>query len=276
MKSLLLALLLAGSALAAPPALEIPAEVKAQGDYVVVAPKTDAVNVVYVALSGVEPFPSAMLKDPRAFVLPVRGLPRGRYAFVAVGAGPQGEQTTARFAVLVGEGPAPPPDPPKPPDKPPVDPPAVEGDVWAIFIRPDQPILRDQAILLEQATTKLEAKGVKVMNKSLANVTTPSWRKAVEGMKLPVFFVVRVVNGEGATIVPPRPLPSVTEIERLVNEAINPPRPVTRSADRPFGSRTTAPLAGPASTSSSGTTRTAPIRIAVPAAAWPGSIDCPT
>lgn len=273
-RALWLNLVLAGPLFAAPPQLDIPAEVKAQGDYVVVTPKTDAMNVVYVALSGVEPFPSAMLKDPRAFVLPVRGLAKGKYAFVAVGAGPQGEQTTARFAVLVGEGPVPPPDPPKPP---PVDPPPpTQGVVWAMFIRPDQPITPEQAMTLRDATAKLQAKGIQVMNKSLANVTQPSWRAAVQGVQLPAFFVVRVVDGEGVGIVSPRPLPSVAEIERLVNEAINPPKPVTRSADRPFGSRTTAPLAGPASTSSSAGTVTAPIRIAAPAVAWPGSIDCPT
>lgn len=48
------------------------------------------------------------------------------------------------------------------------------------------------------------------------------------------------------------------------------------SASVPFGERTSAPPAGPASTSSSGSTPTGRIRTVAPAAAWPGVIDCPT
>lgn len=116
--TLLVLLLLADPAWADPPKLSIPAEVKAAGEYVTFTPNTDAVSVTYVAQSAVEPFPSAFLKDPRAFVLPTRGLAAGRYRFVAVAASNAGEQSAQAFAVLVGDAPPGPPDPPKPPDPP--------------------------------------------------------------------------------------------------------------------------------------------------------------
>lgn len=101
-------LLTAGSAFCAPPSLDLPAEVRAAGDYITVTPSTDAVSVIYIGLSGVDPFPSGMLKDARSFVLSVRGLPKGRYSFVAVGASNTGEQARADFVVLVGDAPTPP------------------------------------------------------------------------------------------------------------------------------------------------------------------------
>lgn len=111
-------LIVAAATRAAPPALEIPPEVRAVGDYVIVQPKTDAKSVVYVARSGVEPFPSAMLADRRAFVLPVRGLPVGRYLFTAVGS-LNDEQAVAAFAVVVGDAPPPGPAPTPPGPAPP-------------------------------------------------------------------------------------------------------------------------------------------------------------
>lgn len=111
-KVILTLLLLAAPAGADPPRLQIPAEVSAHGDYATIVPDTDAVSVVYIGLSNVQPFPSAFLKDSRAFVLPTRGLSAGRYKFVAVGAGKGGEQAQEAFVVLVGDvPPVPPPDP---------------------------------------------------------------------------------------------------------------------------------------------------------------------
>lgn len=121
----LVALLLAGVVLAAPPTVKIPAEVKPAGQYVTVTPEGDAVSVSYVGLSGIDPLPSAILKDARMFVLDTRGLLAGRYKFAAIGAGKDGEQARTDFTVIVGDpppGPGPGPDPPKPPD-PPVPPP---------------------------------------------------------------------------------------------------------------------------------------------------------
>lgn len=117
---LLLSLLLAMPSLAAPPSLEIPAEIKPSADYAVFAPdaKTTVKTITYIGLSGVDPFPSDLLRDPRAFVLPVRGLAAGRYRFVAVGS-LNDEHAKKEFAVIVGAPSDPLPDP-KP--QPPVDP----------------------------------------------------------------------------------------------------------------------------------------------------------
>ena len=119
--AVLATLFLPGSIWGAPPKLVIPAEVKPAGQYVTLTPDTDAVSILYVGLDRVDPIPSAVLKDARLFLLDTRGLPEGRYRFVAVGAGKDGDQVRVDFTVLVGEnpGPVPPPVPPNP--VPPVD-----------------------------------------------------------------------------------------------------------------------------------------------------------
>lgn len=128
-------LLLAAVSVAAPPTLEIPPEVKPVGQYVRLTPKTDATSVLYVGLSGVDPFPSEELKDSRRFLLDVRGLVAGRYAFAAVAA-KGGEQSRADFVVVVGDpppGPGPAPVPPGPGPSP--DPPApIAGDGFKVLI----------------------------------------------------------------------------------------------------------------------------------------------
>jgi hypothetical protein len=118
--------------LAAPPTVDVPAVIPAVGDYVTLSPKTDAKAITYLGLSGVEPFPSAFLKDPKAFVLPVRGLAAGKYTFAGV-ASLNDEHTKFQFVVVVGT----PPDPPKPPDPPqPPDPPKPppDGPLRVIFV----------------------------------------------------------------------------------------------------------------------------------------------
>lgn len=106
------ALVTAGMAVAAPPQLEIPAEVSPDGQYVRFVPKTDAVSVVYVPLDGVEPFPAEFLKDQRAFVLDRASLaPNKAYRFVAVAAGKGGEQSRKEFRVVNGTPPTPVPVP---------------------------------------------------------------------------------------------------------------------------------------------------------------------
>lgn len=116
-------LLLACHGWAAPPSLKIDAEIKPAGQYATFTPSGDCVAVVYVGLSGVDPIPSAVLKDGRMFLLDTRGLAVGRYKFAAVGAGKEGEQARADFVVVVGDvppgpEPGPGPNPPKPPDDP--------------------------------------------------------------------------------------------------------------------------------------------------------------
>lgn len=108
--------LLAVTAQAAPPKIDIPAEVKPVGGYVRINPQTDAVTVTYVSFDGADPFPSEELKDPRRFLLPVTGLKAGRYRFAAVAAGATGEQTRLDFVVVIGTVPPVPPGPGPAPD----------------------------------------------------------------------------------------------------------------------------------------------------------------
>ena len=120
--SALFSLLLSAGLLAAPPTIDVPPEIKPTGDYATFAPdtKTTAKAITYVGLSGVDPFPSEMLRDPRAFVVPVRGLAPGRYEFRAVGS-LNDEHAIKAFAVIVGT-PAPTPLPPTVPPTTPTNP----------------------------------------------------------------------------------------------------------------------------------------------------------
>lgn len=134
-----LAIACGAPAVAAPPKLTIPAELRPAGDYVTLKPDTDAVSVTYVGLSGVDPFPSDFLKDARHFVLPIRGLKAGSYKFAAVAASKDGEQARVDFtAVVPGEPgtPTPPPVPPTPPDPPTPPKPAA---LYFLIVRPDGP-----------------------------------------------------------------------------------------------------------------------------------------
>lgn len=90
--------------------LRIDAEVKATEQFVIIVPDTDAVSVVYVGLDGLDPFPTALLKDSRQFVLYTRGIAEGRYRFAAVGASATGAQARVNFTVVIGK----PPPGPKP------------------------------------------------------------------------------------------------------------------------------------------------------------------
>lgn len=121
---------LAGVGYSAPPTVDFPKETKATSDYVILTPKTDAKTITYVKgfynsgvnmADGVEPFPSAMLKDAKVFMLPVRGLPKGKYSFTGV-ASLNDEHTVFDFSILVGEGVTPPvpPNPIPPNPNPPI------------------------------------------------------------------------------------------------------------------------------------------------------------
>lgn len=110
---------------AAPPKLEFPAELKPTGDYVTHKPKTDAVSIVYIGLSGVDAFPSEFLKDGRDFILPTRGIANGVYKFSAVAASTTGEQIRQDFTVVIGNA------------KPITDPPT--SNLYFLVVRPDGP-----------------------------------------------------------------------------------------------------------------------------------------
>ena len=126
------------SALAAPPTLDVPPEVRPAGGYVRFTPKTDGVSVTYVGLSGVESFPSEELKDGKRFLLPTQNLKDGRYKFAAVAAGKGGEQTRADFVVIVGAPPEVAPDP-KPKPKDPATPPTT--GLYFLIVGGDGPAL---------------------------------------------------------------------------------------------------------------------------------------
>lgn len=114
-----LTLFLSPGALHAAPgvSIEVPAEVRPAGEYATFTPKGNAKSVIYIGLSGADAIPSELLRDPRTFLFPVRGLQPGRYRFAAVGALAD-EQARQDFVVLVGESPPgpTPPVPPIPPD----------------------------------------------------------------------------------------------------------------------------------------------------------------
>lgn len=106
------------------PKLDLESLIEARGEYVTFTPITDAVAVAYVGKSGVEPFPSEMLKDSKSFVLPVKALKDGTYEFTAIAF--KGTDFTRKdFTVRVGPAIQPPPTPipdPKPPAPPKPDP----------------------------------------------------------------------------------------------------------------------------------------------------------
>lgn len=131
----LLFLLAAGLASGAPPDVSgYPAEIKPAGQYATFVPTAPAASVSYVGLDGVDPVPSALLKDGRTFLLDTRGLKAGRYRFAAVAASKTGEQARADIVVVVGNappGPGPGPTPPPKPDPEPT--PVTDFKVLLVF-----------------------------------------------------------------------------------------------------------------------------------------------
>lgn len=126
---------LASAVLAEPPTIEIAAEVRPAGQYALFQPRTTAVSIEYVGMSGVDAVPSMILKDPKTFFMDTRGLKAGRYKFIAVGASNTGEQARAAFTVVVGDippGPGPDPDPDPKPDPDGVVP--ISGDGFRVLV----------------------------------------------------------------------------------------------------------------------------------------------
>lgn len=150
-----------GTAHAAPPAVDFPSEIKAQGDFVTVRPKTDAKGITYVGLSSVDPFPSAFLKDSRDFVLPTRGLGRGAYRFSGV-ASLNDEHTEFRFTVLVGEPPSPNPNP-APGPNPPAPVVSYDAPVWVYLVEETSKRTPELALILQNVKfwNELETQGYK-------------------------------------------------------------------------------------------------------------------
>ena len=97
--AVLAAVLLLGTAFAAPPTLTIPSDLKPVSGYVRFTPQTDAKAVIYLSLDEAYPFPSDELKDVRRFILPVVGLKDGPYRFLAIGS-LNDEMTVVPFTVV--------------------------------------------------------------------------------------------------------------------------------------------------------------------------------
>lgn len=188
-----LAVLVVGApAWAAPPKLEVPSEVRPAGEYARFTPVTDGSSVLYVGLSGLDPFPTEELKDGKRFLLPVRGVPAGRYKFAAVAANKAGEQSRADFVVVVGDAPAPVPPGPDPVIPPvPVDPLVkLLADAFGTEAAPDKrervralaDVMREAARLSDRADLDTNAAltaAVTVERRAKVGESLPAVRKAI-------------------------------------------------------------------------------------------------
>lgn len=122
MRSVLCALVLATIALAAPPGLDLPKEVRGDPSaFVRVQAKTDGKTVRWLALDpGLYLFPVELLKDSKTAV--VTAARAGRYRLLAVTAAGDEPSEPAVCTVVIGEAPAPPtppgPTPPGPTPQP--------------------------------------------------------------------------------------------------------------------------------------------------------------
>ena len=185
--------------LAAPPSVNIPAEIVATSESVTLQPDTDAKAITYIGLSGVDPFPAAFLKDPRSFILPIRGLPNARYKFAAV-ATLNDEQTRQDFVVVVGDAPPVPVPPvppgPKPPE--PTPPPVVAGKRELMIVRETADTTPDFARTITALQGKgaaydyLRSKGHRIAildDQSPASVRQ-AWRPHFDGMTLPALVIL--------------------------------------------------------------------------------------
>lgn len=193
-----LALLLgcAVAASGAPPTIDIPPEIHPSGQYVQFIPKTDAVSVEYVGLDGIEPFPSAFLKDGRAFVLDANSLAKDKpYRFVAVAAGKTGETARTKFVVVNGKVPSP-GDPDNPPPPPPPPPPANDK-FYLLIIRADGPAAPSftKSMAMPEWNT-LRAAGHAVKDVTLSEATAAKLSAGVSPDQLPTVLTL-VVRPDG-------------------------------------------------------------------------------
>lgn len=200
--SLLSVLVFASAITAAPPKIEIPADNVPVGGYVRIAPKTDAVSVVYVALDGAHPFPSEELKDAKRFLLPVAGLNPGKYRYTAVAASKTGEQAVTEFTVTipgkVEPGPDPQPGPqPQPGPKPNPVPP---GKRFVVIIEETEQAVPARGIMMSDAAlaARMKEKGhqwrIADQNNRTATGSVPvdlkPYLEEAAGKKLPRLYIV--------------------------------------------------------------------------------------
>ena len=121
-------------AIAAPPDLKLPAELKPEKGFVTYTPPADVAAINYL-LDGLSAFPQPLLHDKRALVIPTKGETAGRYRLIVSATNGKGELTVVDTWVVLGD--APKVDPkvdPVPPPKP-VDPPApVKVDSFYVLL----------------------------------------------------------------------------------------------------------------------------------------------
>lgn len=161
MRSFLLVLCLSCCVLAAPE-LDIPPEIQATDEYVILTPKGDCKSVTYVGQSGVSPFPSTLFEDKRVFVLPVRGLAAGRYRFTAVGS-LDDKHCVKSFTVVVGNPPQPQPGPNPDPKPDPGPTPSNKPVKFIVVIEEtaDGAGARGNLLLSRVVATRLNEKGIR-------------------------------------------------------------------------------------------------------------------
>lgn len=207
-----------------PPKLEIPAEIRPSGQYAIYQPKTDAVSVVYVGLDGIEPLPAELLRDGRTFVLDCRGLPKGRFRFVAVAAGKNGYQVKTNFVLNTGDAPTTPNPDPKPPTQPEKPPQQPDKQLWIVVVQPNGPISQELANhLRDPVWEEIKNKKVKTSRREVGQLDK-DMAKLIENVKLPAVVFIQEVEENGQKLgVPVRPamaLPSPADLLNIVNELL--------------------------------------------------------
>jgi hypothetical protein len=197
-----------GAALADPPKLTIPAEIKADpGEWVLVVPDTTAKAVTYVSLDGLAPFPTSELKDPRKLIVTTGKA--GRYRFTAVGS-LNDEHASASFTIVVGGAGTTPvkPTPTDPPTDPPDTPDPKPTAYYFLIVRPDGPASAEFTRTMGlPAWDALRKAGHLVKDKTLAEAVGLGL-SIPGGTTLPT--VVTLVQGETKSKVVRDPVPLPT------------------------------------------------------------------
>lgn len=200
LRALLIVLATAATSLASPPKFDPPEEIKVVSGVALYVPPDDCHSVVYIGLSGEEPFPLAQVGGSKtAFFFLTRGLPDGRYKFVGVATNSNGDQVRKDFSVVVG---TPKPPPADPPDDPPPDDPA--GKLYFLVVRPDGPA----APSLTKIMSLPEWQSLKGAGHSVGMATAkeaiPLRLGIPSGTTLPVVVTLRVsADGKSSVVVRP-------------------------------------------------------------------------
>lgn len=206
-------LLSAYSAWSAPPSIEIPSQLKPTGQYVDYKPKTDAVSITYVGLSGVDGFPSGVLKDPNHFFLPIAGMKDGEYKFAAVASSATGEQKRVDFSVIVGKGGVVEPLPMPNPDasKPPPDIAPKPTVYYMMIVRPDGPASKEFTKIMEMsAWGELRKLGHTVKDRTLTEALSLGL-PIPQGTTIPAVWLLEEVGTKSTVKAGPVSLPSTAE-----------------------------------------------------------------